>query len=73
MNYESLNKTKTIYLGLQILRMFFSYSIVYYHGLNKRLCGYKFYNNVAKVVAVGLTTFFIMAFYFSYDSFMSKI
>ena len=72
MKYKSLIKAKTIFLGLQILRMFFSYSIVYYHGLSKRVCGYKYYNNVAEVVAVGLTTFFIMAFYFSYDSFMSK-
>ena len=52
--------------------MFFSYSIVYYHGLSRRLYGYKYYNFVSEVVAVGLTTFFIMAFYFSYDSFISK-
>ena len=66
------NKTKRIYLGLEILRMFFSFTILFFHCLNKRIYSLNFLNNLSEVVSVALTTFFIMAFYFSYNSFISK-
>jgi len=72
MKYENLNKTKRIYLGLEILRMFFSFTILFLHCFNKRIYSRSFLNNLREVVSVGLTTFFIMAFYFSYNSFILK-
>ena len=72
MKYENLNKTKRIYLGLEILRMFFSFTILFFHCLNKRIYSRNFLNNLSEVVSVALNTFFIMAFYFSYNSFISK-
>jgi len=72
MKYENLNKTKRIYLGLEILRMFFSFIILFLHCFNKRIYSLTFLNNLREVVSIGLTTFFIMAFYFSYNSFISK-
>ena len=73
MKYENfINKSKKIFLGLEILRMIFAFSIVFFHCLSRRLYSYRFYNKLSEFVAIGLTTFFIMAFYFSYDSFISK-
>lgn len=72
MKYENLNKTKRIYLGLEILRMFFSFTILFLHCMNQRIYSRSFLNNLREVVSVALTTFFIMAFYFSYNSFISK-
>jgi surface polysaccharide O-acyltransferase-like enzyme len=72
MKYENLKKAKKIFLGLEILRMIFAFSIVFFHCSSRILYSYKFYNNLSEFVAIGLTTFFIMAFYFSYDSFISK-
>ena len=72
MKYENLNKEKSIYLGLEILRMFFSFSILFFHCLNKRIFSCSFYNNLSEVVSVGLHFFFIISFYFFYDSFITK-
>ena len=72
MKYENLNKTKRIYLGLEILRMFFSFTILFLHCMNRKIYSHTFLNNLNEVVSVALTTFFIMAFYFSYNTFISK-
>lgn len=72
MKYENLNKEKSIFLGLEILRMFFSFTILFLHCMNRRIYSHTFLNNLNEVVSVALTTFFIMAFYFSYNSFISK-
>jgi len=72
MKYESLNKIKKIYLGLEILRMFFSFSVLFFHCMNKRIFTLKFFNNLSEIVSVGLNLFFIFAFYFSYNTFTSK-
>ena len=52
--------------------MFFSFSILFFHCLNKRIFSHAFYNNLSEVVSVGLHSFFIISFYFSYDSFITK-
>ena len=72
MKYQNLNKAKKIFLGLEILRMIFAFSIVFFHCLSRGFYSDTFFINLSEFVTVGLNTFFIMAFYFSYDSFISK-
>jgi len=72
MKYGNLNKAKKIYLGLEILRMFFSFSILFFHCMNRRIFTPKFFNNLSEIVSVGLNFFFILTFYFSYNTFTSK-
>ena len=70
---NQIRKTKNdINIGIQLLKMIFSFNIVVIHCLNKKymnkliyfFCFYGFYNYVP--------TFFLISFYFSNKSFTSK-
>ena len=65
-------KQKKIYIGIEFLRIFFSFNILLYHCLNRSIYKKKLYIINKSIVAKGLNTFFIIAFYFSYDLFSSK-
>ena len=73
MKYEnSIIKKKKLYLGIEILRMFFAFIILFYHCRNKRIYSQFFNKYLCELVGLGLTTFFIISFYFSYNSFTQK-
>jgi len=72
MKYENLNKKKQLYLGIEILRMFFAFIILFFHCRNKTIYNQTFNKNLSELVDLGLTTFFIISFHFSYNSFISK-
>ena len=73
MNTKKLNfKRKKKYLGIEILRAFFSFNILLFHCINRNIYSKKLINKLIDIVRIALTTFFIMSFYFSYNSFISK-
>ena len=57
-----------LYLGIQILRIIFSFHILVFHCINKQKYKSKFINSVG----LDLKTFFIISFFFSYNTFTSK-
>ena len=63
---------KNIYIGIEFLRIFFSFNIVFLHCKNEHLYSSKFININRTIVSIGLRVFFILAFYFSYNSFSQK-
>ena len=63
---------KKIYIGIEFLRIFFSFNILLFHCINRSIYNKQLYNTNAKIVSIGLKIFFIIAFYFSYDLFSSK-
>ena len=52
--------------------MFFAFIILFYHCMNRRFYKQIFIKFIIDVVELGLYTFFILSFYFSYNSFTSK-
>lgn len=72
MKYESLNKKKKLYLGIQILRMFFSFHILVFHCINHLNYKSKIIKVILSNVNIDLATFFIISFYFSYNSLISR-
>jgi hypothetical protein len=72
MKYEIIIKTKKLYLGIEILRMLFAFFILFFHCRNKNIYSSSFITILSEIVDVGLTLFFIISFYFSYNSFSSK-
>ena len=72
MKYENSIKKKQFYLGIEILRMFFSFIILFFHCRNKTIYSKNFTEYLRELVGLGLTTFFIISFHFSYNSFTSK-
>lgn len=73
MKFENLNKEKSIYLGLEILRMFFSFTILFLHCMNRRIYSHTFLNNLNEVVSVALTTFLLWHFIFPIILLFQKI
>lgn len=69
---KKIYKRKKIYLGIEILRVFFSFNILLFHCINRKIYSQKLLNNLREIVKIALTTFFIISFYFSYNSFTSK-
>ena len=65
-------KQKKIYIGIEFLRIFFSFNILLLHCLNKFIYKKQLYKIINVIVSTGLKIFFIIAFYFSYDLFSSK-
>lgn len=63
---------KKLYIGIELLRIFFSFNIVLFHCMNKQIYSNKFININRCIVSIGLKVFFILAFYFSYNSFSQK-
>lgn len=65
------NKRK-IFLGIEILRMIFSFHILTFHCINKNLYKSRFLKKIFCNVDYDLITFYIISFYFSYSTFSSK-
>ena len=68
------SKRKTINIGIQILRMIFSFNIVVFHCIAKK---YQYQNKLiyfisVKAVSYYVPTFFLISFYFSYNTFISR-
>ena len=63
---------KKLYLGIEILRMIFAFIILFFHCMNEIIYSNLFIKYLKEVVGLGLTIFFIISFYFSYNSFSSK-
>ena len=61
------NKNK-LYIGIQILRIIFSFHILVFHCINK----IKYKSELVKSVAIDLKTFFIISFFFTYNVFTSR-
>ncbi len=66
------NKVKSIFLGIEILRMILSFIIVYIHCFNKSKVKSIFYLLPYKYLCFYVPTFFFISFYFSYNSFISR-
>lgn len=58
---------KKLYLGIEILRVLSSFFILYFHLMNKKIYSYIF-----KKIVHQIMDFFIISFYFSYNSFNLK-
>ena len=73
MNYDIKNKNK-IYLGIQILRIVFSFHILvfHFHCVHKKQYKLTYIRNIISKVNIDLITFFIISFYFSHDTFVFK-
>lgn len=65
-------KSKKLNVGIQILRMLFSFHILVFHCIDKKKYKGKIINNLINNVGIDLGVFFIMSFYYSYNSFTSK-
>ena len=65
-------KDKKLNVGIQILRMLFSFHILVFHCIDKKKYKGKIINNLINNVGIDLGVFFIMSFYYSYNSFTSK-
>jgi fucose 4-O-acetylase-like acetyltransferase len=63
---------KKYYIGLEILRIFFSFNILLFHCLNKNIYSKRILNIIKDIAYLGNKTFFIIAFYFSHDLLSSK-
>ena len=63
---------KKLYLGIEILRMIFAFIILFFHCMNEIIYSNLFIKYLKEVVGLGLTIFFIISFYFSYNSFSLK-
>jgi hypothetical protein len=63
---------KKLNVGIQILRMIFSFHILVFHCINRKLYSSKIIIFIVKKVDIDLGVFFIMSFYYSYHSFNSK-
>ena len=71
MNVNTKITYRKLYIGLELLRIFFSFNILVLHCINRKIYT-KLLNIVKEIVSLGLITFFIMSFYFSYELFSSK-
>lgn len=65
-------KGKKLNVGIQILRMLFSFHILVFHCINKKLYSNKIINFIIGNVEIDLTVFFIISFYYSNHTFISK-
>jgi len=65
-------KKKKLLLGIEILRMFFAFMILFFHCRNRKIYSTFFISYLTQIVAVGLELFLIISFHFSYNSFTSK-
>ena len=67
-NIKNIFAKKKLCLGIQILRIIFSFHILVFHCINKKKYKSKFINSVE----LDLKTFFIISFFFSYNTFTSR-
>ena len=72
MKYEIIINSKQLYLGIEILRMLFAFIILFFHCRSRKIYSASFMAYLIEVVDVGVALFFIISFYFSYNSFSSK-
>lgn len=66
------NKKKKIYLGIEILRMILSFLIVIVHFYNKNYAKTTILKFPFKNLCFYIPTFFVISFYFSNNSFISR-
>ena len=61
-------------MGIQILRILFSFHILvfHFHCVHKKQYKLKYIRNIISKVDIDLITFFIISFYFSHDTFVFK-
>ena len=59
---------ENFYLGIQILRIIFSFHILVFHCIDHK----KYTSKIISSVVIDLNTFFIIAFFFSYNTLTSK-
>lgn len=69
---KNINNKKTIIIGIQLLRIIFSFHILVFHCINKLKYQSKIIKWIINNVGIDLCTFFIISFYFSYNSFSSR-
>ena len=65
-------KVKKLNVGIQILRMLFSFHILVFHCINKKLYSNKIIKFIIGNVEIDLGVFFIISFYYSNHTFISK-
>ena len=65
-------KGKKLNVGIQILRVLFSFHILVLHCIDKKKYKGKIIKTLISDVSIDLGVFFIMSFYYSYNSFTSK-
>lgn len=65
-------KGKNLNVGIQILRMIFSFHILLFHCINRNLYKSKIIISIIGDVNIDLGVFFIISFYYSYNSFTLK-
>lgn len=63
---------KTIYLGIQLIRIIFSFNIVIFHCIGDKYQNKFIYFICIIAVPYYVPTFFVISFYFSYKSLVSK-
>jgi peptidoglycan/LPS O-acetylase OafA/YrhL len=60
MKNENEIHIKQFYLGIEILRMFFAFIIVFFHCMNREIYNHIFIKFITDIVSLGLSTFFIL-------------
>jgi len=67
-------KKKEIYVGIQLLRILFSFHILVFHCINRQMYQYKskIIKFIINNVGIDLVTFFIISFFLSYKCFSSR-
>lgn len=69
---KNINNKKKLKLGIQLLRIFFSFHILVFHCINHEKYKSKYIQFIINKVDIDLCTFFIISFYLSYNLFTSK-
>jgi len=71
---KKIKNKKEIYVGIQLLRILFSFHILVFHCINHLKYQYKseIIKFIINNVAIDLATFFIISFFFSYKCFSSR-
>ena len=70
--FQSVKSKKKIYIGIEILRMFFSFFIICVHYFDKKYAKTKLLSFPFKALPYYIPTFFIISFYFNYKTFISR-
>lgn len=71
-NLHSIKSKKKIYLGIEILRMLFSFFIVVVHFFNKDYARRKILLFPFYALCYYIPTFFVISFYFNYKTFVTR-
>lgn len=69
---KNINNKKNVILGIQILRILFSFHILVFHFIRRIKYESKIIQFIIYNVSIDLCTFFIISFYLSYNCFSSR-